>query len=86
MGLPLHGDVGQDQSQREGAVPGAAQPGEESQHIAAAGEEVDARPQDSGKVRAHVVRPAARPFATRHGDHTFVGDSGVIIIYLPTRE
>jgi len=29
VGLPLHGDVGQDQPQREGAVPGAAQSGEE---------------------------------------------------------
>lgn len=56
VGLPLHGDVGQDQPQREGAVPGAAQPGEEQEHIAAARKEIHARPQDTGEVCAHVVR------------------------------
>lgn len=29
VGLSLHGDVGQDQSQREGAISGAAQSGKE---------------------------------------------------------
>lgn len=66
VGLPLHGDVGQDQPQRQGAVPGAAQPGEEQEHIAAAREEVHARPQDTGEVRADVVS-LQRPPATRVG-------------------
>lgn len=56
VGLSFHGDVGQDQSQREGVVPGAAQPGKEQEHIVATGEEVDARPQDTREVCTHVVR------------------------------
>lgn len=39
MGLPLHGDVRQEQPQRQGAVSGASQPGEEPKHLLATGEE-----------------------------------------------
>lgn len=46
VGLPFHGNVGQDQPQRQGAVSGTAQSGEKSEHIATAREEIYARAQD----------------------------------------
>lgn len=58
--LQLHGDVGQDQPQRQGAVPGAAQHGEESLHLAAAGRQEPQRQghqQDQGEVQRDVIGP-----------------------------
>lgn len=39
MGHILHGDIGQNQSQCHGAVPGAAEHGEDALRLAAAGHE-----------------------------------------------
>ena len=58
VGLQLHGDVCQNQPQRQGAVPGASQHGEEPQHFAAVRLEgqvpAQRHEEDQGEVYAHV--------------------------------
>lgn len=63
--VQFHGDVGQDQPQREGAVPGAPQHGEEQKYVAAAGRQEEqvakGHTQDQREVSRDVRSPRRSP-------------------------
>lgn len=55
MGLWLHGDIGQDQLQRQGVVPGAAEHGEEEEREPQHGHQQEEVAAEEGEAKREVL-------------------------------